>query len=800
MTPGLVLNKDGSLLACFEFTGIDPENTPDDSITANIAQLQRAFANFDERVTAWWQVRKRRNYAYEQGEFRNETAAKIDHLYSHNIRHGGCFSFDTKLFVLFTGQTGVDGFFDRVARYSTEEERSYTAALIGAFFDSLSSRKAMVRDTQQLAQNAANFEQMLNAFASSVPVLRFRRLSLEEHEQALWATVNPASDAMRVRKPIGAMLDSWLPVTHATVGRDILQFKAPTATRYAGILGVKEWPNDSTPMLLEQLMVSRSELTITHIIRFLGTQATRSALNDAKQYYEMTQFGVFGYAMSKLAGSVPEPQPGKHDLYLQCIEAQRRQEAEGVGYAYHNLSVTVFGKTHAEAEANLVEVTKLLSDCQFNVLRERLNLLMSWAATFPGQWALQSRYNLITTENVADASPVFGVPTGKPYSAFLSELAGQRVPPLLTVRNLYGGLSHFSPHVRQVGHALIIAPTGGGKTTFVTLVLSQFQRYAGYFKTVKTFIFDRDYSCRIATYLHAGKHIDMRSGKMQLNPFFALDDGSPDGELWLREFLIRLIEASGYTCTAEDRERIDRALRQLKGSNTVRRLSSFATLLPKNLEKELGEWLEGRPYGMFDCAVDDFSLSDWTCIEMKEILAVDRLARVFLDYAFRKIYVALDGSPTFIYLEEASFLLSNPAFQAMLDDWLKTFRKKNAFVWLTIQSLSSVKQSSILSSLVDNIFNKILLVNKQAEAHREDYKKLFGLTDDDVDNLKVLVENRDYYIIQDGISRIMQIGLNRECLAYLRSEIAVQNIFDQVREQYPDDWQERYLSAVQRMR
>lgn len=56
----------------------------------------------------------------------------------------------------------------------------------------------------------------------------------------------------------------------------------------------------------------------------------------------------------------------------------------------------------------------------------------------------------------------------------------------------------MGPHVGQVGHAILIAPTESGKTTFVNFCLSQFQKYGD----VNTFIFDRDQSVKITTFLH----------------------------------------------------------------------------------------------------------------------------------------------------------------------------------------------------------------------------------------------------------------------------------------------------------
>jgi type IV secretion system protein VirB4 len=110
-------------------------------------------------------------------------------------------------------------------------------------------------------------------------------------------------------------------------------------------------------------------------------------------------------------------------------------------------------------------------------------------------------------------------------------------------------------------------------------------------------------------------------------------------------------------------------------------------------------------------------------------MKVDRLGRAFLDHAFTSISRMLTGKPTFIYVEEASFALSNPAFLAGIDEWLKTFRKKNAFVWLTVQSpesVTGVDSEAIRATLTDNIPNILLGANPKLESHRTLYRQIFG--------------------------------------------------------------------------
>jgi type IV secretory pathway VirB4 component len=241
-------------------------------------------------------------------------------------------------------------------------------------------------------------------------------------------------------------------------------------------------------------------------------------------------------------------------------------------------------------------------------------------------------------------------------------------------------------------------------------------------------------------------------------------------------------------------------LERIANSGQRMRMSLLATMLPMRIVTELREWLENGPYGMFDNEEDDFELSNWTTIEMREIMSNDRLSRAFMEYAFRKIYNSLTGRPTFIYLEEATFLLNNPKFKDIVDDWLKTFRKKNAFIWMTIQSPDAITSSDISASLCDNVFSYLLLYNQKLEQHRPAYKKFFGLEDHQIDMIGKLQKNKQYLLVQDGKSRILDTSFSHDVLKYIRSEQACINEFDKVMSEGEEDWMNRYLERVSKIK
>jgi type IV secretion system protein TrbE len=797
VTPELMLCKDGSVLAGFDYLALDPDNLDADVINDCTSQLQRAFSSFDTRFSAWIIATKMLDKTYPHGDFENEVSQALDDIVKAQFSEGGnIYAIKHRIYISYTGNTGVNKYMDTVQAIMNDGGTSIPMAFLKAANPASASKNAALHDIKQLKNNINEMEMALKTFVGTLSSMRITRLVGWDLESALAMEANvTAPPTTKYKKPPGVLFDGWASQSEIDIGRELIKVTGVVEHRFVAQLALKEYPPDMTSLMLANLLSSGKEIKICHAIKFLDQEAATKEIDSAMDYYYLTQFSLAQRVVHKLSGGVMTPRPGKQDLYLQCVDAKRRQMADGLGHVMHAMSMSVFGHSIKDCETNVESAYRIFSDSGFSVIRERLNLAGSFASMLPGQWATQIRLQLQNTEAVSDCAPIYTLDSGSPTHEYFSlEIYKEAVAAFSVFQNVQGGKSNFTPHVNQVGHMIIVAPTGGGKTTFVNFEMSQFQRYKG----ARTIVFDRDYSCRITTELHGGTCLDMRTGEMNLNPLTALRDGSDDGLAWCREFILRRLSESNYESTAEDRREIDAALANLQKSSQPLSLTVLATQLPSNLKLQLGEWLVGRPYGMFDSFEDDFSLSKWTCIEMKEIMGIERVARAFLDYAFRKISVALTGAPTFIYLEEASFLLNHPAFADMIDDWLKTLRKKNAFLWMTIQSPTAVTNSKIQATLLDNVKSVLLLANPRIENHREAYKKNFGLTDQQVDRIKTLRPAREYMVIKDGFSRILRTMFDENSLAFLRSEVGLQKIFIECRDSGDPGWRANYLNQVTR--
>jgi type IV secretion system protein VirB4 len=350
----------------------------------------------------------------------------------------------------------------------------------------------------------------------------------------------------------------------------------------------------------------------------------------------------------------------------------------------------------------------------------------------------------------------------------------------------------MDPFVGQVGHALVVIPTGGGKTTIVNYSLGCFSR----FPDAQVIILDRDHSCRIVTGLAGGEHLDMREG-LKLNPLAHIRESDME-IVWATDFIVRRVEEAGERLNAEQRQEIFQRISRIAQSEDMElSLNTLYALLSRDIQIKLNEWVDGGPFSYFGGQEDQLELSSWTCIEMKEIMKSERLSRAFLDHAFTSIARKLDGRPTFIYVEEASFALKNPSFLAGITEWLQTFRKKNAFVWLTVQSpesISGINSDELKATIADNIPNLILGANPRLEQHRAVYKDMFGMSNDQIDMIGTLMPKRDYLRVTGSICRTLRTNFDHHVLAAVRSEPRFQKLYDEISSSGRDDWRSTYIN------
>ncbi len=799
VAPHLVLNKDGSLLACYALEGLDAADVRTEEIDQAANTMENALRVFDERITLWWTVDRRRTRIYPGGSFPDPVSEFVDELWSERFTDGSQFENRHWFAVLYTPSGGVEGFMDRAGQFMREGQGT-GAAIVSAVKTYLGMESAFAFDDARLQGEINRFEELLGAFEASTRGLYLRRLVGEKVLRFLHDRASPAAAGQPVAEPnVTEFLDAWIADNTLQVGSDTLLFDG-TASVFAAAATVKSWPAFTSPGLLDALLALPSELTLSLCFRYVELQAAKKYIEEVRKNNLNSSKSMLTYLQEALSGKPSDKvDQGKLAGAQDANEALLSIATARRFFGYFNMTVLAYGRSREETEEGMRLVTQAINTLGFLTLRERLHLLSAWAGTLPGQWGELVRWFFLSSANLSDLAPIRTIATGEAENAHLTEQTGRRSPALTALPTEWGVPFLFNLHQADKAHTLVVGPTRAGKSVFMNFLIMQFRKY----HPCRVFIFDKDYSCRIPALLMGGTHVDMSGDetRVQINPLSLLSDRN--NWLWVAKWLELLLAGRGQPISASDSESIWDAVENTAHLPREKwRLLSLAQFLgarSKELGEELGEWVgNGARARYFDHVQDTFALTGLTCTEVGKLFEDELVAPLFLEYAFQRIRMTLDGTPTLIYVEECWYMLMYERFAARLDDWLRTLGKKNAFVVLTTQGLLELARSAYFGTILDNIANTIFLPNPKAFAHEKLYVGKFGLHPESLARIRDATPKMHYYIVTPERSRMAVVTFPPQVLACVRSDSRAQKVFlkHYATKDVNEDWKERYVNEV----
>ena len=161
--------------------------------------------------------------------------------------------------------------------------------------------------------------------------------------------------------------------------------------------------------------------------------------------------------------------------------------------------------------------------------------------------------------------------------------------------------SGFSLHVGDVGHTLVVGPTGAGKSVLLALMALQFRRYPG----AQVFAFDFGGSIRAAALAMGGDWHDLGGALSRRRRRHAsrssrsprIDDAAE--RAWAADWIVAILAREGVAITPEVKEHLWSALTSLASAPVGERtLTGLAVLLQSNdLKQALQPYCIGGPYG-----------------------------------------------------------------------------------------------------------------------------------------------------------------------------------------------------------
>ncbi|WP_158815388.1 conjugal transfer protein TrbE [Methylocapsa sp. S129] len=530
-------------------------------------------------------------------------------------------------------------------------------------------------------------------------------------------------------------------------------------------LTIMGFPSQTWPGLLDDLnRLAFSYRWSTRAICLDKTDATKVLARIRRQWFAKRKsiMAILKEVMTNEASVLMDS-----DAANKALDADLALQELGsdlVGEAYVTATVTVWDEDAGVADDRLRLIEKTVQGRDFTCMRETVNAIEAWLGSLPGHVYANVRQPPISTLNLAHMMPFSAVWAGPERDEHF------KGPPLLFAKTEGATPFRFSLHVGDVGHALIVGPTGAGKSVLLALMALQFRRYPG----SQIFAFDFGGSIRAAALAMGGDWHDLGGAladdvaePVALQPLARIDDAGE--RAWAADWIATLLARETVVITPELKEHLWSALTSLSSAPAAERtITGLSVLLQSNaLKQALQPYTVAGPWGrLLDAEAERLGEAEVQAFETEGLIGAGAAPTV-LSYLFHRIEDRFDGRPTLLMIDEGWLALDDKGFAGQLREWLKTLRKKNASVIFATQSLADIDGSAIAPAIIESCPTRIFLPNERAlEPQIATIYRRFGLNDRQIEILSLATPKRDYYCQSRRGNRLFDLGLSEVALAF----------------------------------
>ncbi|MBL4574491.1 MAG: conjugal transfer protein TrbE [Opitutaceae bacterium] len=734
--PGVVLNKDGSFMRCARFRGPDLESATEAELVALCARLNDIIRRFGSGWALFFEADRMPASDYPASLFPDPLSGLIDAERKAVFETEDYFESRYVLSLLWLPPEDktrlVENlFFERPDEGAANQNTSisylesfYSAS--GGFFDLLADLMP--------AFTVMEDGELLGFLHGTI--------STKHHPVAVPET------------PI--YLDALLPDDDLTGGLSPM-----LGDHYMQTITVRGFPGSSTPGLLDGL--NHLGMSYRWVTRFIP-------MDKAAATKELTKFRRQWFAKRKGIGSIikeamtneasPMVDTDADNKALDADIALQELGSDFISYGYFTATVTVMDKDPETLKLKVREITRVINGRGFVTITETLNAVEAWLGSLPGHVYANVRQPLLHSLNLCHLLPLSAIWAGPAKNQHLN------APALLQAKAEGNTPFRLSLHQGDVGHTLIVGPTGAGKSVLLSFIALQFRRYEG----AQIYIFDKGGSARASILGIGGQYHSLSvDGDLSFQPLAEIDRA--DKISWALTWILSLLTHENVVITPEVKQHIWSALENLKEApREERTLTGLSMLLQDNdLKQALQPYLITGPYGqLLDGDQDRLTLTDIQCFEMEELMESKGAVLPVLTYLFHRLEEQFDGRPSLLILDEAWLFLDNDYFAEQIREWLKVLRKKNVSVIFATQSLADIQNSKIAPVITESCPTRIYLPNDRAlEPLSPKTYQQFGLNDRQIQIISQMTPKRDYYVTTPAGNRRFDLELGSLALAFV---------------------------------
>src|SRR5271169_385655 len=735
---GIILNKDGSFQRTARFRGPDLDSAVPAELVAIAGRLNNALRRLESGWAIFVEAQRHSAGPYPPDTFPDAASSLVDAERRAQFEEAGT-HYESSYFLTFLFLPPAEG-------TAKAERLLYEGSNRTVDADAREVLRGFVDRTSRVLQLVEGF----------MPECAW----LDDQETLTYLHSTVSTKRHRVRVPeIPMYLDALLADQPLTGGLEPMLGSA-----HLRVLTVVGFPTATTPGILDDLnRLAFAYRWSTRAIMLDKTDATKLLTRIRRQWFAKRKSiaAILKEVMTNEASALLDTDA--HNKAIDADVALQELGSDLVGEAYVTATITVWDDDISAADEKLRLVEKVIQGRDFTCMAESVNAVEAWLGSLPGHVYANVRQPPVSTLNLAHMIPLSAVWAGPARDEHF------QAPPLFFAKTEGATPFRFSLHVDDVGHTLVVGPTGAGKSVLLALMALQFRRYPN----AQVVAFDFGGSIRAAALAMGGDWHDLGGAlsddatePVALQPLGLIDDAAE--RAWAAEWIANILARETIVITPEAKDHLWSALISLASAPTAERtLTGLSVLLQSQaLKRALQPYCLGGPYGrLLDAEAERLGEADVQAFETEGLIGTSAAPAV-LAYLFHRIEGRLDGRPTLLIVDEGWLALDDEGFPGQLREWLKTLRKKNANVIFATQSLSDIDGSAIAPAIIESCPTRLFLPNERAiEPQITAIYRRFGLNDRQIEILARATPKRDYYWQSRRGNRLFELGLGQVALA-----------------------------------
>lgn len=749
---GVILNKDGSFQRTARFRGPDLDSSVPAELVAVAGRLNNALRRLGSGWAVFVEAQRHSAGRYPPDTFPDVASALVDAERKAQFEEAGS-HYESSYYLTFL-------YLPPAESAAAAERLLYEGSHRAAGADAREVLAGFVDRTSRVLQLVEGF----------MPECSW----LDDEQTLTYLHSTVSTKRHRVRVPeIPMYLDALLADQSLTGGLEPMLGEA-----HLRVLTLVGFPTATTPGILDELnRLAFPYRWSTRAIMLDKTDATKLLTKIRRQWFAKRKSiaSILKEVMTNEASALLDTDA--HNKAMDADSALQELGSDQIGEVFVTATVTVWDRDPRAADEKLRLAEKVIQGRDFTCMAETVNAVEAWLGSLPGQTYANVRQPPVSTLNLAHMIPLSAVWAGEVRDHHL------KAPPLFFGKTEGSTPFRFSLHVGDVGHTLVIGPTGAGKSVLLALMALQFRRYG----EAQIFAFDFGGSIRASAIATGGDWHDL-GGALESSEFVALQPLARIDEVgergWASDWIASILTRERIEVTPETKDHVWSALTSLASAPiTERTLTGLSVLLQSNaLKRALQPYCLGGPYArLLDGEHERLGKASVQVFETDGLIGTSAAPAV-LAYLFHRIEDRFDGRPTLLIIDEGWLALDDADFAGKVREWLKTLRKKNASVVFATQSLADIDGSKIAPAIIESCPTRILLPNDRAiEPQIMAIYRRFGLNDRQIEILARATPKRDYYCQSRRGNRLFELGLGEIALAFAAaSSKADQALIDRV--------------------